>query len=246
MGDTASMYSSFGASGPSVRANIPTPSKVPGSVPGKVPATSGGSTDAQAKDIMLVSMATSAISSVSSAIQNAQAIKAQGFYASSIANSNAAMAKLKATQALQAGDVAASRKDMVTRGQVGTARAMASGSGVDVNVGSPAAVQSEIRTAGASDVLTIKNNAAREAWGYQTQAIQDTFEGQFSNLTAKSKAQQSLVTGGLQAISGPMALWAKEERIRYSSRGNSGEPYPSRGGGGGGGGSEEANFWGKL
>ena len=127
--------------------------------------------------------------------------------------------------------MAASRKALETRGAVGAARAAAGGSGVDVNVGSPAQTQATIATAGATDVATIKNNAARAAWGYQTQAIQDTYTAQFENLTAKQKATQSIVTGGLSAISQPLSMYSQRAlwQFRYGNRGAQGPqgmPFP--------------------
>ena len=195
----------------------------------------------QASTMMEASMATSAVSSIASGFENASAIKAQGDYSSTIANSNAAMAKLKASQTLQAGDMATSRQNLKTQAAVGSARAAGGASGIDVNSGSSAMVQSGIQTAGAIDEATIRNNAARAAWGYDVQASQDTFQGQFSQLTAKAKANQSLVTGGLQAVSGPMAMISQAAlwKFRYGLKGTPGLPYKT----GGGAPTTDDNFW---
>lgn len=206
-----------------------------------------GMTSAQASSLMDASMATSAMTSIAGGFENAAAIKAQGSYASSIANTNAMMANLKATQVSQTGDVAASRKTLQTEAEVGTARAIGGASGVDVNRGSPAQVQAGITTAGGIDVATIKNNAARAAWGYQTQAIQDTYQGQFSQLTAKSRAIQSLATGGLAAISGPLAMKSQAAlwQYRYGMKGTPGAPYPGGfpGSSMGSGSEDDSGFW---
>jgi hypothetical protein len=201
-----------------------------------------GMTAAQATDMQAASMGASAITSIAGGFENAAAMKAQGNYASSIATTNASMARLKASQTLEAGDVAASRKDLETRGAVGTARAIAGGSGVDVNKGSPAMVQAGIETAGGVDVATIKNNAARAAWGYQTQAIQDTYTAQFETLTAKQKAIQSITTGGLSAISQPLSMYSQRALwdFRYGGRGAQGpkgQPFPDTS-------SSSDDFWG--
>lgn len=209
-------------------------------------------TASQSSSMMNASMATSAISSIAGTIGQVNAIKAQGDYQASIANTNSALAKLKARQTLEAGDISASRKNLQTKGAVGAFRAQAGGSGVDVNKGSPAMVQSDIRTSGAMDELTIKNNAARAAWGYETQAIEDTFAGKFSALTAKSQATQSIVTGGLQAVSGPMAMYSQSAlwQYRYGLKGVPGIPFPGASMGGGGTNSQAIpssnsdDFWG--
>jgi len=192
---------------------------------------SAAMSSAQASNVMDASMATSALSSIGGAVLQSSAIKAQGTYANSIAQSNAAMANLKATQTLQAGDVAASRKQLQTEAAVGTARAEGGASGVDVNRGSPAMTQAGIATAGGIDVATIKNNAQRQAWGLQTQAIQETEQGQMEQLTAQQKSTQTLATGGLQAVSGPLSIYSNALRWqRYL-------------GGGGGGGTGMQMAW---
>lgn len=199
-------------------------------------------TSAQATHIQEASMGASALTSIVGGFENAAAIKSQGSYASSIARTNATLANLKAKQTLEAGDVAASRKALETRGAVGTARAVQGGSGVDVNKGSAAMVQSDINTAGGIDVATIKNNAARAAWGYQTQAIQDTSQAQFETLTARQKSIQSIATGGLSAISGPMAMMSQRAlwEFRYGNKGEGpkGQPFPNTSSG-------DDDFWGK-
>ena len=199
----------------------------------------------QASNMMAASMAASALSSIATAFESSAAIKAQGDYSSTIANSNAAMAKLKATQTLQAGDTVASRQNLKTQSVAGSVRAAGGASGIDVNSGSSAMVQSDIRTVGAIDEATIRNNAARVAWGYQVQASQDTFQGQFDQLTAKSKSNQSLVTGGLQAVSGPMAMYSQSAllKYRYGLKGDPGVPFPGGGGGSGGGDPGGSDFW---
>lgn len=183
-------------------------------------------TASQSTAMMNASMAASAISPIVGTIQQVGAIKAQSSYAETIARTNAAMGKLKAFQAIEAGDVASARKASEVRQTVGSLKATQGGSGVDVNVGSPAATRSDIEKAGAIDVLTIKNNATRAAWGYETQSIEDTFQGQMTRLTGNVKAQQSIASGGLQAISGPLSIYGNY--LRWSR-------YMGGGGGGGSG-----------
>lgn len=185
-------------------------------------------TSKQDGNIMAASMATSAFSAIASGFEQAAALKAQGEYATSVANANAAISKLKAKQAIEAGDVMASRKNVQTRGAVGEIRAQGAGSGIDINSGSSKIRQIETTTAGAIDEATIRNNAMRAAWGYETQVIQDTFQGQFSSLTAKSQAVQSIATGGINAIAQPLGLYAQSvawQRRYGMEKGEPGVPY---------------------
>lgn len=203
-------------------------------------------TSGQASGLQDAAMATSVFSTIGSTISSVGAIKAQGSYQTSLANTNAAMAKLKAAQTLQAGDLAASRQNLKTQSAIGTSRAMGGASGVDVNSGSEAMSRESIGTIGAIDESTIRNNAARAAWGYQTQVINDTFEGQFAGLTAKSKTFQTLATGGLAAISAPLAMKSQAAlwQFRYGLKGQAGQPFPSNGSTATS--SDDSDFWGNA
>lgn len=171
--------------------------------------------------LMYSSMAVSSLGAILTAFGQARAATAQGDYEQGLSRTNATIASIQARQTIEAGDVAASRKDMETQQVVGALRARGGASGVDVNVGSPAAVRTSVAGVGAADELTIRNNAARQAWGFQTEAISDTYKGQFARLTSRSQASQSLLTGGLQAISGPLAIEANYQRFaRYMDRYN--------------------------
>lgn len=85
-------------------------------------------------------------------------------------NANANILDMKASDAYSRGDVAAEQKRSETAGVVGMQRAMMGASGVDVNTGSSAQVQTDTVGTGALDAETIRVNAAREAWGYTNEA----------------------------------------------------------------------------
>lgn len=180
--------------------------------------------------LMYASMGVSALGAVVTAFGESSASRAQGEYEAGIARTNATIAGIQARQTLEAGDITASRKDMETRAVVGTLRARQGGSGVDVNAGSPAAVRAGVAGVGGADELTIRNNAARQAWGFQTEAIEDIYKGQFAQLTAKSKSRQSILNGGLSAISGPLSIGANYQRFaRYMDKYRAGTkdlPFP--------------------
>lgn len=186
--------------------------------------------------IMYASMGLSAIGAITNALSQSRAIRAQGEYESSIANTNARIATLQSKQAIETGNIETSRENLKTQSILGSVRATQGASGVDVASGSSALVRSGISGVGAIDELTIRNNAARQAWGYQTEAIQDTFQGKFAQLTAKAKSFQSLLSGGLQAISGPLAIESNYLRFqRYLGvkgsqeleQGEAGLPFPN-------------------
>lgn len=176
---------------------------------------------------MYAAMFTNSISAVGTGISQSRAISAQGDYESSVANTNARLSELKANESLHAGDAEIARRNEETKLQTGAARAAAGASGTDVGSGSTARAIRSIGDIGSLDALTIKNNAARTAWGFQTQAVLDRFRGQMARLTAKSQSEQTLVTGGLRAVAGPLSTYS--DYLRYSQRydGRQGTPSAS-------------------
>lgn len=201
----------------------------------------------QASHLQEGSMAASVFSDIGSTFSSVNAIKAQGSYMRSVASANASIANLRANQTLAAGDQAASRKNLETQAEAGAARAQGGASGVDVNSGSSAMTQTNIRTVGAMDEATIRNNAARAAWGYQTEAISDTYQGKFAELSASSKEEQTIATGGLSAISNPLSMYSQSAlwQYRYGGKGTAGKTFPNLGGGGASGDPDSSsNFWG--
>ena len=196
-------------------------------------ATSSSSSGMDGSKLMGLAILGGVFGSIGTAYSQASALKATGAYRLAVADTNAKIADLSAKQTLEAGDIAASRKNLETQGRVGAIRAAQGASGIDVNTGSAKLTQIGTQFAGNIDELTIRNNAARRAWGYKTQAISDTYEGQFSRMTAASEAQQTLLTGGMQAIEGPLEIGANYLRFarymdKYSAEGSAGGvPYPA-------------------
>lgn len=83
---------------------------------------------------------------------------------------NASVADLQALDAQQRGEEEANRYRQGVRTLIGEQRSTFAANNVDVNFGSTSDVQNDAAFLGELDALTIKTNAAREAWGYQTQA----------------------------------------------------------------------------
>lgn len=165
---------------------------------------------------MYAAMFSSSASAVSTGISQSRAISAEGDYQESVANTNAKLAYLQAKQAQSAGDAEAARRDEQTKLQEGAARAASAAGGSDVGVGSTARVISSVGEIGEADRLTIKNNAARMAWGYKTQSMMDTFRGKMAQLTASAQSRQTLITGGLKAVAGPSEIYSNY--LRYTQR----------------------------
>lgn len=179
--------------------------------------------------LSLASAGISAISSIGSAISQAGAYRAQGDIESTISRINGNIASLQSKETLEQGDVEASREELKTEQETGSILAGQGASGIDVSSGSSVLERNAVRSTGEQDALTIKNNAQRQAFGYNMQALQDTYKGQFAELTAKAQADQTILNGGLQAIERPLSMYANSLRWqRYEGGTGDRKPFPNK------------------
>lgn len=85
-------------------------------------------------------------------------------------DANAGVADDQATDAIARGAQDESRFRTQVKGVLGSQRAGFAGQGVKVDTGSAGAVTADVAHLGELDALTIRSNAAREAWGFRQQA----------------------------------------------------------------------------
>jgi hypothetical protein len=168
------------------------------------------------------SMMLMGISSVAGAYNESEAQKAQGDYQRSMYRINARLAEFQAEAAISRGDREAARlirqgyKDSSTvrkagKRTAGAQRVALAAQGIDIGSGSALDVvqeteamseidQFEVQRTAELDALTTKNNAWREAWGLKTQASNYESEARFALSSAKNKARNTLLTGGLTGL----------------------------------------------
>lgn len=111
-----------------------------------------------------------------------------------IYDANAGIADWQAQDALERGAVEEKRLRRRTEQVIGSQRTGLAAQGVDVNRGSALDVQADAAYLGELDALTIKNNAAKEAWGYKVQASDYRYRGK--------AAQREGMFGAFQTILG--------------------------------------------
>lgn len=153
--------------------------------------------------IMLGALAgTQAIGQFSAQRRQAKITEQEGEYAAGAYEQNAALAELQATDTIARGREA--EGDFRTRAKVtaGGVRAGLAAQGVDIGTGSALDVQRDLGALSELDALTIRNNAAREAWGYRVQAGQYQHHAAMTRAAAKNQAKAmrnaslgSLLTG---------------------------------------------------
>lgn len=125
------------------------------------------------------------------AIESGNAAASAASYQNQVAQNNAIIANQNAQQATAAGEAQVTQSQLKTAATIGAIKTDQAASGLDVNSGSNVDVQSSAKELGELDALTIRNAAARQAYGYQTQSMSDVASGQL--LSAQSS--QDLTAG---------------------------------------------------
>jgi hypothetical protein len=137
----------------------------------------------------------SAIGTVSSGIAASQAAS----YNAAVQRNNAIEAQQNAQYAREAGVAQEEAAGQKAAGQLGAVKAGIAANNIDVNTGSALDVQKSQREAGLLSEENISNNAALQAYGYQTQAT--GFQSQAA-LDAAQSAQA--IPGSLLAGTGSL------------------------------------------
>ena len=124
-------------------------------------------------------------------MQQAKAAQAAANYQSQVAAGNQQIATQNAQYAAASGEEQAAQQEQKTRAQEGAILAGEASSGVDVNSPTSTAVRTSQDVLGQLDAQTIRSNAARQAYGYETQATN------FGNVaSAETATGQNAMTGG--------------------------------------------------
>lgn len=138
--------------------------------------------------------------SIASSASEAEDQKAMGAYQKQQFEFNQGMAELQAKDAIKRGEVEVNQIRSEGKKIRGSQRAALAAQGIQIDSGSAAVIQADSEATIAQDMVTAKNNAWREAWGYKAQALTYGQQGRFSTLAADSKARNTLLAGGIQAI----------------------------------------------
>ncbi|MNJ23108.1 hypothetical protein D3C77_174860 [compost metagenome] len=133
-----------------------------------------------------------------SALMSAQQSQQQGAATAAANIQNAQYAGQAAEDAVARGEFESDQQRLRTNAAIGTQRTGFAANGVDVNTGSAAEIQDDTAALGELDALTIRNNAAREAWGYRTQEQQNLLAARTAKRQGKTGMFGSLLTAGAQ------------------------------------------------
>ena len=109
---------------------------------------------------------------ISSASQ-ADAQQKSAAYNAQVASNNATIDAQNRSSALQQGELEAQTAMRKQASVIGDQRAQMSANGIDITQGSAQDMLASTKFLGGIDVNTIQSNAARQAWGYSVQGMND-------------------------------------------------------------------------
>lgn len=142
-----------------------------------------------------------AISSIGNAISQSNATRAKAAYQKQQYATNVMLANMAAADAKARGEAKAQGIAKNTDQEIGAERAQQGAQGIDINSGTAREIQLETQAAGQHDILTTQNNAWREAWGHQMEAINTVGTGRMLDMASNQEANNTLLTGGMQGLS---------------------------------------------
>lgn len=138
--------------------------------------------------------------SIYNAKQQSDAIKMQGEFDAQQAKFNVQSLEVRKNELLAKAEE--DQTDMAKQVQqmLGIQKVSLAAQGIEVDTGTAEQIQAETKEIGRKDIMRIKNNAWREAWGMEVQQEQIETQAKFAKLGARTQASNTLATGGLQAL----------------------------------------------
>ena len=140
--------------------------------------------------------------SVIGSLQQGQAAKAQANYQAQVSRNNAKIAEWQAQDAEQRGLEQEREHRRNVQRLMGSQQAAIGGSGFEIGDITSQDLLSDTAMMGEADAWTIKNNAAREAWGYRVQGSNFSTEAEMNKVAGKRAARAGIMQAGTDLLSG--------------------------------------------
>lgn len=183
--------------------------------------------------LLVAGLAGSAISAAGQ-VEAGQAGAASASYRSQVALNNAEIAKRNAVQDIQSGEIAAVNQGLKTRTAVGNEKAQQGASGIDVNTGSAVGVRAGTAEMGMLDALTIRSNAAKQAYGQKVAETSDIAQSQLDTMEGEQAQTAGEIGAAGTLLSGASTVGGNYMRFQQQFGGSSGGGSPGNIGGTGG------------
>lgn len=133
--------------------------------------------------------------------KSGQSSEAMYNYQSGVAKINQQLKKQDAEYARDVGEVEAQQAGMRTRGAVGSTRAAQGARGIDVNTGSAADIRKSQIDLGQQDERIIRSNAARRAYGFEVEGMNQGVQANIYGMAAKDAGSAGAIKGAGTLIS---------------------------------------------
>ena len=145
-------------------------------------------------------------------VQQAQAQKAAGQAQEAQAKENAKAANVQAQNAVLTGQIEEDRRRQQTRRMLATQRTAMAANNIDMSSGTALEVLGDTAAIGEQDALTIRANAAREAWGYKGDANNSMNQGRMARAAGQNQATGTYLTTAANTMSGAYDIYGSRRR----------------------------------
>lgn len=142
------------------------------------------------------------------------------------ANSQAKLIEFNAEMSLKQIDDIKAAADLTTRkvglkaSQIqGSQRAAAAAQGIGIDTGSAAELQKETQVLSDEDILNIRVNATKQAFGVKANAMAMQMQANMVRAGGSNQASATLMTGGLQLATNSLQNYSNYMEYRYKSAG---------------------------
>lgn len=150
----------------------------------------------------LIATVASTVIGAAGTIYQAQSASASANYQAQVNENNAIIADRNAADARKRGAEAEQEHRRRVSALQGKQTAVMAASGVDLGSGSPLNILADTAQMGELDAVTIRNNAEREALGYESQGMNFRAEAQLSRSAAKSARTAGMIGAAGSVVSG--------------------------------------------
>ena len=136
---------------------------------------------------------------------SAQASKTAYAIQAAVAQENARVSQEQARLALEAGTVNEQTVRLKTAGMFGAQRTAMAANGIDLGEGTATDILTTTKYMGERDALTVRDNAARAAWGYRVQANNQLNQASAYSVAGSAINPTMAAAGSLLSTAGSVA-----------------------------------------
>lgn len=157
--------------------------------------------------------------SAAGAIQEGQANAKTARYQAAVARNNAIISETNAKYAEKRGAVAEQNKRLETAATIGSTKAIQGASGFTASGDSAEKVRASEAVVGELDAITLRENAAREAYGYRTEGVNYQAQGGLYDMEATNAMRAAKISaigsiiGGIGSVAGK---WGSMQSSSYA------------------------------